>query len=178
MYYIQLFVPAILVFVAFVLGHGLVAVDYSGVYFDEDEPAVLIGSDPNNQSMKGEGQEPLQNEGGLALLPDKYNYLKIENVFQGQLSDTDQLFSAEFAIATLQTNVSADFFIKAIYEIEADLVNIITKIILDTTRDLLATAEGRKILTQKVMDGLNAYLEEEGYNPDVHYVYMINYNII
>ena len=73
MYYIQLFVPAILVFAAFVLGHGLVGVDYSGVYFDEDEPAVLIGSDPNNQSMKGEGQEPLQNEGGLALLPDKYN---------------------------------------------------------------------------------------------------------
>ena len=99
-------------------------------------------------------------------------------MFQGRLSDTKELFSLEVAIATFQTNVSADFFIKGIYEIESDMVAEISTIILDTTSQNLSSVEGRKLITDKIMMGLNEYLAEEGFNPDIHYVYIINYNII
>ena len=42
------------------------------------------------------------------ILPDKYNYLKIENVFSGQLMDVDALFSLELALLTKQPSVSSD----------------------------------------------------------------------
>jgi hypothetical protein len=115
---------------------------------------------------------------GNPVLVDKYNYLKIENVFQGRLLDTKELFSFEVAVATFQTNVTADFFIKAIYEIEADLVSEISTLAVDTTSAELTTIEGRKVITDRIMDGLNDYLVKNGYNPDIHYVYIINYNII
>ena len=115
---------------------------------------------------------------GNPILADKYNYLKIENVFQGRLNDTKELFSFEVAIATYQTNVTADFFIKAIYEIEAELVSEISTIVVDTISNELLTPEGRKIMTNRIMDGLNEYLVEKDLNPDIHYVYIINYNIV
>ena len=94
------------------------------------------------------------------------------------LLDTKELFSFEVAVATFQTNVTADFFIKAIYEIEADLVSEISTLAVDTTSAELTTIEGRKVITDRIMDGLNDYLVKNGYNPDIHYVYIINYNII
>lgn len=114
----------------------------------------------------------------FVILPDKYNYLKIENVFQGRLFDTKELFSLEISLATKQANVLADFFIKSLYEIEADLISKITKMVADTTSEELTTVEGRAILTDKIMDNLNEYLSDEGYRPDIHYVYIINHNII
>ena len=106
------------------------------------------------------------------------NYLKIENVFQGRLLDTQELFSLEVAVATYQTNVTADFFIKGIAEIESDLVAEITNVIVDTTAEQLTTVEGRILITEKIKSELNNYLVEEDYNPDIHFVYIINYNII
>jgi flagellar basal body-associated protein FliL len=88
------------------------------------------------------------------------------------------LFSLEIAIATYQTNVTADFFIKGIYEIESNMVSEISNLILDTTNEELTTVEGRKLITNKIMNGLNDYLIKEGFNPDIHYVYIINYNVI
>ena len=67
---------------------------------------------------------------------------------------------------------------KGIYEIESDMVAEISTIILDTTSQNLSSVEGRKLITDKIMMGLNEYLAEEGFNPDIHYVYIINYNII
>ena len=177
MFYIQLILPAALVIVAFIVGHTFVAVDYSGVYFEEKEEIIEEIVSVETEILE-DGTEVQLDENGLPLLPDKYNYLKIENVFQGRLSDTDELFSLEIALATYQTNVTADFFIKGLYEIEADLVSEITTIILDTKSYEITTIEGRKVITQRIMDGLNTYLEKEGYNPDVDYVYIINYNVI
>ncbi len=117
-------------------------------------------------------------EDGMGLLPDKYNYLKLETVFQGRLLDTKDLFSLEVAIATKQANVLADFFIKSLYEIEADLISEITKIVVDTTSEQLTSAEGRKLLTDKIMIRLNEFLTEKDYRPDIHYVYITNHNII
>jgi len=114
----------------------------------------------------------------MGLLPDKYNYLKLETVFQGRLLDTKDLFSLEVAIATKQANVLADFFIKSLYEIEADLISEITKIVVDTTSEQLTSAEGRKLLTDKIMIRLNEFLTEKDYRPDIHYVYITNHNII
>ena len=177
MFYIQATLPAVLVILAFTLGHSFVAVDYSGVYFEETEEVIEETVTVETQILD-DGTEVQLDENGLPLLPDKYNYLKIENVFQGRLSDTDELFSLEIALATYQTNVTADFFIKGLYEIEADLVSEVTTIILDTKSYEITTIEGRRVITQRIMDGLNTYLEKEGYNPDIHYIYIINYNVI
>lgn len=177
MFYIQVTLPAVLVILAFTLGHSFVAVDYSGVYFEETEEVIEETVSVETQILD-DGTEVQLDENGLPLLPDKYNYLKIENVFQGRLSDTDELFSLEIALATYQTNVTADFFIKGLYEIEADLVSEVTTIILDTKSYEITTIEGRRVITQRIMDGLNTYLEKEGYNPDIHYIYIINYNVI
>jgi len=177
MFYIQMILPAVLVILAFTLGHSFVAVDYSGVYFEETEEVIEEIVSVETQILD-DGTEVQLDEDGLPLLPDKYNYLKIENVFQGRLSDTDELFSLEIALATYQTNVTADFFIKGLYEIEADLVSEVTTIILDTKSYEITTIEGRRVITQRIMDGLNTYLEKEGYNPDIDYIYIINYNVI
>ena len=78
----------------------------------------------------------------------------------------------------IKTNVTADFFIKGIAEIEADLIAKISTLVVDMRSDELTTVEGRKVITDKIMTGLNDYLVEEGYNPDIHYIYIINYNVV
>ena len=172
-FYLQIFLPAGLVLLLFSFGHTLVEADYSGVYFEEPVEAENLQAtseaESDSEDVPGDGNP---------ILADKYNYLKIENVFQGRLNDTKELFSFEVAIATYQTNVTADFFIKAIYEIEAELVSEISTIVVDTISNELLTPEGRKIMTNRIMDGLNEYLVEKGFNPDIHYVYIINYNIV
>lgn len=177
MFYLQLFIPATLVFLLFGIGHLYVEVDYSGVYFKEASTEDLATE--TGDSVVDEEELTVElDDNGLPLLVDKYNYLKIENVFQGRLLDTQELFSLEIAIATYQTNVTADFFIKGIYEIESNMVSEISNLILDTTSEELTTVEGRKLITNKIMNGLNDYLIKEGFNPDIHYVYIINYNVI
>ena len=177
MFYLQLLVPAGLIFLMFGIGHSYVDVDYSGVYFKETLEEVLEAEAADDVESGEDVPEGVGGD-GLALLPDKYNYLKIENVFQGRFFDTQELFSLEIAIATYQTNVTADFFIKGIYEIESNMVSEISNLILDTTNEELTTVEGRKLITNKIMNGLNDYLIKEGFNPDIHYVYIINYNVI
>ena len=172
-FYLQIFLPAGLVLLLFSFGHTLVEADYSGVYFEE-----LVEAENLQATSEAESDSEDVPGDGNPILADKYNYLKIENVFQGRLNDTKELFSFEVAIATYQTNVTADFFIKAIYEIEAELVSEISTIAVDTISNELLTPEGRKIITNRIMDGLNEYLVEKGFNPDIHYVYIINYNIV
>jgi len=177
MFYLQLFVPAGLVLLIFGFGHSFVETDYSGVYFKEvveeavevDDIEVLETSEDLADEVSGDGNP---------ILVDKYNYLKIENIFRGQLSDTKMLFSLEIAVATYQANVTADFFIKALAEIEADVISVVTTLLVDTSSAELSTVAGRRLITKKVKEGLNDYLINEGYNPDIHYVYIINYNIV
>ena len=177
MFYLQLFVPASLVFLLFGIGHLYVEVGYSGVYFEEGSTEILVSE--TGDDVLGEDDLPVElDENGLPLLGDKYNYLKIENVFQGRLLDTQEAFSLEIAIATYQMNVTADFFIKGIYEIESKMVAEISNLIVDTTSDELSSIEGRRSITDRIMNGLNDYLVREGFRPDIHYVYIINYNVI
>ena len=177
MFYLQILLPAGLVLLLFSFGHLLVQTDYSGVYYIE-QVEVSIDSESLQGLTDTESSSEAVPGDGNPVLVDKYNYLKIENVFQGRLLDTKELFSFEVAVATFQTNVTADFFIKAIYEIEADLVSEISTLAVDTTSEELTTIEGRKIITDRIMVGLNDYLVKKGYNADIHYVYIINYNIV
>ena len=177
MFYLQLFVPAGLVLLIFSLGHSLVETDYSGVYFKEAVEEAVEADDIETIELSEYLADEVAGDGNL-ILADKYNYLKIENIFKGHLYDTKQLFSLEIAIATYQTNVIADFFIKAISEIEAELISVTTTALVDTTSAELTTVVGRRLITEKVKDSLNDYLIEGGYKPDIHYVYIINYNII
>jgi flagellar basal body-associated protein FliL len=113
------------------------------------------------------------------ILPDKYNYLKIENVFSGQLVDVDNLFSLEVALLTKQPSVSSDLFIAALFEIEAEVVAAITPSVLDVKRTDLVTPEGRSALSNKIRAAVNEFLEKEkDMRPAITEVFIINFNIV
>jgi flagellar basal body-associated protein FliL len=113
------------------------------------------------------------------ILPDKYNYLKIENVFSGQLVDVDSLFSLEVALLTKQPSVSSDLFIAALFEIESEVVAAITSSVLDVKRNDLVTQEGRSALSNKIREAVNEFLEKEkDMRPAITEVFIINFNIV
>ena len=111
------------------------------------------------------------------ILPDKYNYLKIENVFSGQLKDVDALFSLELALLTKQPSVSSDLFIAALFEIEAEVVAAITPSVLEVNRNDLVTPEGRAMLSDRIRETVNTWLEtEKDMRPAITEVFIINLN--
>ena len=123
----QTIVPAILVFLIFIVGHFFISSSGSGLYLSEvniEEETLEVAEDINPIDI-----DP---DTGL-ILPDKYNYLKIENVFSGKLVGSEKLFSIEVALLTKQPTISSDLFISALYEMEPDLVAEITKVILEVT---------------------------------------------
>ena len=170
----QTLVPAFLVICIFIAGHFFVSSSGSGLYISDfqiepEEPLELteevnpIDIDPDT---------------GL-LLPDKYNYLKIENVFSGKLMGSDKLFSIEVALLTKQPTISSDLFIAALYEMEPDLVAEITKVILEVTYEQIMAYDGREQLTNAIQEHLNKYLvEEKDMFPGVTSVFITNLNIV
>ena len=92
---LQIVIPAVFVFVVFIVGHLFVTSDGSGLYVTE------INFDPETVLEEPKEVDPLDidPETGL-ILPDKYNYLKIENVFSGKIMGSDTLFSIEVALLT------------------------------------------------------------------------------
>jgi flagellar basal body-associated protein FliL len=128
--------------------------------------------------MEGVDAQDIDPETGQ-ILPDKYNYLKIENVFSGQLVDVEALFSLEVALLTKQPSVSSDLFIAALFEIEAEVVAAITPSVLDVKRSDLITPEGRSALANKIREAVNAFLEnEKDMRPAITEVFIINFNIV
>ena len=172
---IQIFVPAVLVFFVFIIGHFFLESAGSGIYlpdssFEEDDLIVepLEEVDPIN----------IDPETGQ-ILPDKYNYLKIENVFSGKLVGSEKLFSIEVALLTKQPTISSDLFISALYEMENYLVAEITKVILEITADQLVDYAGRQQLTDAIQEHINKYLvEEKDMFPGITGVFITNFNIV
>ena len=170
----QTIIPAVLVFLIFIFGHFFVSSSGSGLYVSEfnleiDETLDLA-----------EDVNPMDIDPSTGLiLPDKYNYLKIENVFSGKLIGSEKLFSIEVALLTKQPTISSDLFISALLEMEADLVAEITKVILEVTHEQLTALDGREKLTRAVQDHLNKYLaEEKDMFPGVTSVFITNLNIV
>ena len=73
----QTIVPAILVFLTFIIGHFFISSSGSGLYISE----VIIETEEISEPPEDVNPIDIDPDTGL-LLPDKYNYLKIENVFQ------------------------------------------------------------------------------------------------
>ena len=172
----QIIVPFMLVILGFLAGHLLFPVDYSGIYLPElsinlpEEVAEEFGEDVLATDVDPETGQ---------ILPDKYNYLKIENVFSGQLVDVDALFSIEVALLTKQPSVSSDLFIAALFEIENEVVAAITPSILDLKKSDLITAEGRQMLSERIREAVNLWLEnEKDMRPAITEVFIINLNIV
>ena len=177
MFIIQATIPALLVFVTFVAGHLFVENIGSGIYLPEtdwdgaseevfelsDEEIDLTRIDPET--------------GGL--LPDKYNYLKVENVFSGKIVGSEKLFSVEIALLTKQPSIASDLFISALYEMEPKVVAEVTNVLLDVEIQQLETLDGRKVLTQLIKDHINEWLEsDQDMFPGITEVFIINYNVI
>ena len=170
----QIVIPAVLVFITFIVGHFFISSSGSGLYLSE----LDIEIEEVSEVPEDINPIDIDPETGL-ILPDKYNYLKIENVFSGKLIGSEKLFSIEIALLTKQPTISSDLFISALYEMEPDLVAEITKVILEVTFEQLTAHDGREMLTRAIQDHLNTYLvEEKDMFPGVTSVFITNLNIV
>ena len=100
---LQMILPAVFVFVIFVVGHFFVSNNGSGLYVAE------TNFDPETVLAEPVEIDPLTIDPASGLiLPDKYNYHKIENVFSGKILGSDKLFSIEVALLTKQSTIASD----------------------------------------------------------------------
>ena len=176
MFLIQAALPASLVFIIFIAAHFFVANEGSGIYLPKTN---WDGEKEEVFPVPEEEIDPTRIDpetGGL--LPDKYNYLKIENVFSGKIIGSEKLFSLELALLTKQPSIASDLFISALFEIEGDLVAEITNVILEVELGQLESLKGRERLTSDIRDYVNDYLESENMFPGITEVFIINYNVI
>ena len=169
----QIVVPAVVVFLVFIVGHLFVSSDGSGLYVTE------INFDPETVLEEPEEVNPIDidPETGL-ILPDKYNYLKIENVFSGKIMGSDKLFSIEVALLTKQPTISSDLFISALYEMEPDLIAEITTVILEVSAEQLLAYDGREQLSLAIRRHVNEYLVGLDMFPGITEVFITNFNIV
>jgi hypothetical protein len=170
---LQIILPAVFVFVIFILGHFFVSNDGSGLYVAE------TNFDPETVLAEPVEIDPLtiDPDSGL-ILPDKYNYHKIENVFSGKILGSDKLFSIEVALLTKQSTIASDLFISAIYEMEGDLIAEITKVILEVSADQLLAYDGRENLSIAIQKHINEYLVSKDMNPGITEVFITNFNVV
>ena len=170
---LQIVVPAVLVFIVFIVGHLFVSSDGSGLYVTE------INFDPETVLEEPEEVNPMDIDPDTGLiLPDKYNYLKIENVFSGKIMGSDKLFSIEVALLTKQPTISSDLFISALYEMEPDLIAEITKVILEVSAEQLLAYDGREQLSLTIRRHVNEYLVGLDMFPGITEVFITNFNIV
>ena len=170
---LQIVVPAVLVFIVFIVGHLFVSSDGSGLYVTE------INFDPETVLEEPEEVNPMDVDPDTGLiLPDKYNYLKIENVFSGKIMGSDKLFSIEVALLTKQPTISSDLFISALYEMEPDLIAEITKVILEVSAEQLLAYDGREQLSLAIQRHVNEYLVGLDMFPGITEVFITNFNIV
>ena len=170
---LQIVVPAAVVFIVFIVGHLFVSSDGSGLYVTE------INFDPETVLEEPEEVNPMDIDPDTGLiLPDKYNYLKIENVFSGKIMGSDKLFSIEVALLTKQPTISSDLFISALYEMEPDLIAEITKVILEVSAEQLLAYDGREQLSLAIQRHVNEYLVGLDMFPGITEVFITNFNIV
>ena len=170
---LQIILPAVFVFVIFIVGHFFVSNDGSGLYVAE------TNFDPETVLAEPVEIDPLtiDPDSGL-ILPDKYNYHKIENVFSGKILGSDKLFSIEVALLTKQSTIASDLFISAIYEMDGDLIAEITKVILEVSADQLLAYDGRENLSIAIQKHINEYLVSKDMNPGITEVFITNFNVV
>ena len=177
MFFAQLIIPALLVFTVFITGHLFVDATGSGIYLPETD---WDGSIEEVVEMGGEEIDPTRIDpetGGL--LPDKYNYLKVENIFTGKIIGSEKLFSLEIALLTKQPSIASDLFISALLEMEPKVISEVTNVLLDVNIENLETLDGRMVLTTKIKDHINQWLEDDqDMFPGITQVYIINFNIV
>ena len=170
---LQIILPAVFVFIIFVVGHFFVSNNGSGLY------VVETNFDPETVLAEPVEVDPMTVDPDTGLiLPDKYNYHKIENVFSGKILGSDKLFSIEVALLTKQPTIASDLFISALYEMEGDLIAEITTVILEVSADQLLAYDGRENLSLAIRRHLNKYLVGKDYFPGITEVFITNFNVV
>ena len=170
---LQIILPAVFVFVIFVVGHFFVSNNGSGLYVVETnfDPETVLAEPVEIDPMT------IDPDSGL-ILPDKYNYHKIENVFSGKILGSDKLFSIEVALLTKQPTIASDLFISALYEMEGDLIAEITTVILEVSADQLLAYDGRENLSIAIQKHINEYLVGIDMFPGITEVFITNFNVV
>ena len=170
---LQIILPAVFVFVIFVVGHFFVSNNGSGLY------VVETNFDPETVLAEPVEVDPMTIDPDTGLiLPDKYNYHKIENVFSGKILGSDKLFSIEVALLTKQPTIASDLFISALYEMEGDLIAEITTVILEVSADQLLAYDGRENLSIAIQKHINEYLVGIDMFPGITEVFITNFNVV
>jgi hypothetical protein len=170
---LQIILPAVFVFFVFVVGHFFVSSNGSGLYVVETnfDPATILSEPVEVDPMT------IDPATGF-LLPNKYNYHKIENVFAGKILGSDKLFSIEVALLTDQPIIASDLFIAALYEMENDLIAEITQVILGISADELLAFDGRDNLSIAIQKHINEYLVGKDMFPGITEVFITNFNVV
>ena len=170
---LQIILPAVFVFVIFVVGHFFVSNNGSGLYVAETnfDPETILAEPVEVDPMT------IDPETGF-ILPNKYNYHKIENVFSGKILGSDKLFSIEVALLTNEPTIASDLFISALYEMENDLIAEITQVILEVSADQLLAYDGRENLSIAIQKHINEYLVEKDMFPGITEVFITNFNVV
>ena len=105
--------------------------------------------------------------------------MKVENIFTGKIIGSEKLFSLEIALLTKQPSIASDLFISALLEMEPKVVSEVTNVLLDVNIENLETLDGRMVLTTKIKDHINQWLEDDqDMFPGITQVYIINFNIV
>ena len=170
---LQIILPAVFVFVIFVVGHFFVSNNGSGLY------VVETNFDPETVLAEPVEVDPMTIDPDTGLiLPDKYNYHKIENVFSGKILGSDKLFSIEVALLTKQPTIASYLFISALYEMEGDLIAEITTVILEVSADQLLAYDGRENLSIAIQKHINEYLVGIDMFPGITEVFITNFNVV
>ena len=91
MFIAQVVGPILLVFTVFIVGHFFVSNEGSGIYLPKTD---WDGELEKPVETPVEELDPTRYDAETGqLLPDKYNYLKIENVFSGKIIGSE-IYSA------------------------------------------------------------------------------------
>ena len=116
----QTIIPAVIVFLIFIFGHFFISSSGSGLYVSE----LNIEIDETLDLAEDVNPMDIDPSTGL-ILPDKYNYLKIENVFSGKLVGSEKLFKKSEKIALKRVASTVRFWAKKIKKTPGLLIEVI-----------------------------------------------------
>lgn len=158
--------PGALVLGAFFGGHMLITPERDRLA-DPNETVVLV--EPEEEpTAKSEGAS----DSAVASLlgPPQYQYFPYRTTLVGNISDTDQLFSFEVAVAVYDTHMSANSSMDVLAELELQLTPMILDLTVGMKAETLLSQDGREALKLRIKDMLNDTLAKWGHEPFIRSV--------
>ena len=157
----------LLVFILFSIGYGLTAsktppkdeIEVAEVVQEED---VTVGLD----------------ETGSMFLAPIYRYYTVVFPFNGNVSDSNNLFSAEIAFGVHKNKIEADAMIMRLDDYEPRLRPSLFEVLMTMALSDARSAEGKLKIRKHLTEAANSMLIELGDEPFIDDVVFINFSIL